>query len=114
MGSNNLFVNFTSESGVFMIYRTSMLVEKYQPGTKINEYTILYKLCETKNRISFLIEALHHKFVLAIIWEGKQKRKMEEDDSGLDLLAALDHNGIPKWIDRIDLNGMNGYILEYI
>jgi len=97
-----------------MMYRTSILVKKYQPGTKINEYTIINKLSETKNRISFLMEALHHKYVLAIILEGNQKRKKEEDDSGLDLLAALDHTGIPKWIDRIDLDGINGYVLEYI
>jgi len=97
-----------------MMYRTSTLAEKYQPGTRINEYTIIKKLSETKSRISFLIEALHHKYVLVIILDGKQKREMEEDDSGLDLLAALDHNGIPKWIDRIDFDGISGYILEYI
>jgi len=60
-----------------MMYRTSILVKKYQPGTKINEYTIINKLSETKNRIDldgingYVLEYIEGKTLEQIITQDK-------------------------------------------
>ena len=97
-----------------MIFSAFFLQQKYPPGTKIDDYTIIRMLGDGKNAIRFLAEKMNQKYVLVFPKSGLLKRKNENADGYLDVLVLLDNGSIPKWMDMLSLEGMQGFVLEYI
>ncbi|HEY9059469.1 MAG TPA: protein kinase family protein [Pseudobacteroides sp.] len=87
--------------------------KKYEPTEQVGEYTIEEILGEGRFGFCYRVSRNGSLFVLKQLKKRMLKKSGTKVRYEEDILKSLLHKGIPRFIERIELDDFYGYVLEY-
>lgn len=85
----------------------------YKPSEKINEYIIEKTIGEGRYGICYQVSIGHRLYILKQLKRGMMKKAGVKGRFEEEILMNLQHENIPRLIEKIEQKEFHGYILEY-
>lgn len=85
----------------------------FKPSEQVNEYTVLKILGEGRYGICYQVSHPRELYILKQLKRGMLKKAGAKVRFEEEILKVLEHDSIPRFIERIELEGFCGYVLEF-
>lgn len=85
----------------------------YSPGQKLGEYTVQRVTGEGRYGICYLVSDERQHYTLKQLKRSMLKKSKDKAGFEPEILSSLNHHNLPRFIRKIDDEGLYGYLLEY-
>lgn len=85
----------------------------YSPGQKIGAYTVKKITGEGRYGICYLVNDERQQYIIKQLKRYMLKKSKTKVGFEQEILSSLDHEEVPRFIRKLEDNGLYGYLLEY-
>src|SRR5262245_35099725 len=86
----------------------------FRPSDQVNEYKVIRILGEGRFGICYQVSCGSELFILKQLKRGMLKKSGAKVRFEEEILKTLEHGSIPRFVERIGLEGFRGYVLEFM
>lgn len=96
-----------------MVVKFFLRNKVYSPREHIGEYTVLKMIGEGRYGICYLASRGNGRYIIKHLKKKAVRKSKVLADFEQEILGSLEHERIPRLLERISTTGFNGYVLEY-
>jgi serine/threonine protein kinase len=96
-----------------MVMKLFVRDTRYSPGQKIGDYTVKKVSGEGRYGICYLVSDERQHYILKQLKRFMLKKSKTKVGFEQEILSSLNHKNVPRFIRKVEDEGLYGYLLEY-